>query len=400
MEALIESMLGRDENFILEKLQSLIKSEETVKDQRKEMEILYSDLENYREDNHYLKNKLDNKRDIIDDMEVELDRFETNFKDAKKAVVLKEIEIDDLERCVAQQLQEISVLKENNDSMVNQISENIQMEKKISIQNGIINELRLKLDTVRDVNETEFTKERDEEMKSLEREVLKLASEVKELELENKDKISRLDCLQTENETLKEGIKTGQDNDCAEKASHGGLSFSEELNLIRNLENKFQCCLCGKMFSERDELKNHLRTNHVEKEDSEKNTLTEHLSMLETRILNEKFTLYSKLLELKEREETFICTCKNFCRIRHKFYNWNKPMSAEFLKRCRNNLGEIGPVDHQTPVEHEVIRFQCHGCKNEFQSLGDLETHSQTLHSEEVLEVCSSNPWGLTFFDI
>ena len=49
-------MLGRDENFILEKLQSPIKNEETVKDQRKEMEILYSYLENYKEDNHYLKN--------------------------------------------------------------------------------------------------------------------------------------------------------------------------------------------------------------------------------------------------------------------------------------------------------------------------------------------------------
>ena len=45
METLMRSLLGRNEEFVLEKLQSLIKSEETVDEQNEEIEKLKSDLE-------------------------------------------------------------------------------------------------------------------------------------------------------------------------------------------------------------------------------------------------------------------------------------------------------------------------------------------------------------------
>ena len=120
MENLMRSLLGKEQEFVVEKLNELMTNEETVNIQNKE-------IDNLKEENHYLKNKLENKRDMIDDMEGEFDRYESKFTDAKRAVVLKEIDIDELERCVAQQNEEISILKENNYSMIHQISENVRL---------------------------------------------------------------------------------------------------------------------------------------------------------------------------------------------------------------------------------------------------------------------------------
>ena len=59
METLMRSLLGRNEEFVLEKLQSLIRSEEPVDEQNEEIEKLKSDLEKFKEENHNLKNKLE-----------------------------------------------------------------------------------------------------------------------------------------------------------------------------------------------------------------------------------------------------------------------------------------------------------------------------------------------------
>ena len=83
MESLIKSMLGKDEGHVLETLQSLIKNGEKCYALEEEMEDFKSELERAKEENHYLNNKLENKRDIIDDMEIELNQFEIKVKKAE-----------------------------------------------------------------------------------------------------------------------------------------------------------------------------------------------------------------------------------------------------------------------------------------------------------------------------
>ena len=68
------------------KKQSQKLSKSKVKALEKENSDLHSQLEETKEEIHYLKTKLDQKYDIIDDMEHELDKGEENLKDAKKQV--------------------------------------------------------------------------------------------------------------------------------------------------------------------------------------------------------------------------------------------------------------------------------------------------------------------------
>ena len=132
--------------------------------------------------------------------------------------------------------------------------------------------------------------------------------------MEIKQKICQLDCLQNKNEK-----HILVENAC-------GSTFSEELHLVGNSRNSFQCELCGESFGKRSNLKNHIKENHTE--ESEGNILTTQLNMLETKILSQKSNLFSNLLELKEKEDKWICNCRGFCKIHHKIYNWKKPISS------------------------------------------------------------------------
>ena len=98
-----------------------------------------------------------------------------------------------MERFISEQVAENNVLRDNNQSMVSQISENIQMEKKLNIQERIIKELQKKLED--DVN-TEVIEDRD-----------RLLKEIQTIEKENKDKIELLRNIEKEKETLKEKLE-------------------------------------------------------------------------------------------------------------------------------------------------------------------------------------------------
>ena len=76
----MKSLLGKDQEFVVEKLKELMKNEEVV-------EIQNIEIDNLKEENYNLKNKLENKRDIIEDMESELEKYERKYDDAKKAVI-------------------------------------------------------------------------------------------------------------------------------------------------------------------------------------------------------------------------------------------------------------------------------------------------------------------------
>ena len=75
---------------------------------------------------------------MIDDIEHELDKTEHRYEEAKNEVGLKEKELNDLEHFVTKQVGEMNIMRDNNYSMVSQIAEKIQMEKKINVQKEVI----------------------------------------------------------------------------------------------------------------------------------------------------------------------------------------------------------------------------------------------------------------------
>ena len=85
--------------------------------------------------------------------------------------------------------------------------------------------------------------------------------------------------------------------------------------------------------------------------------MSQQLDVLETKVLKQKSNLFSKLIELKEKEEKPICNCIGFCKIQHKIYNWSKPESEEILYKIRNIYAE-SEVNNEL-VKQEPIVFQC-----------------------------------------
>ena len=80
----MKSMLGKNEQHIVATLQSLIKDGENFKAQEEIVKKLESELEESKEEIHYLKNKVEHKRDVIDDLEHDLEMYEKQNKESKE----------------------------------------------------------------------------------------------------------------------------------------------------------------------------------------------------------------------------------------------------------------------------------------------------------------------------
>jgi septal ring factor EnvC (AmiA/AmiB activator) len=116
------SLVGKDQENITEAIKEMAENVENIKNQEKEITDLLSELDEEKDKIQYLQSKLNQKYDIIEDMECNLDRAEEKFKYVEKQET-----------------------RDNNQSMVGQISENIKMEKKISVQSKVITESKEKL---------------------------------------------------------------------------------------------------------------------------------------------------------------------------------------------------------------------------------------------------------------
>ena len=143
------SLVGKDQDTIVDAIKVLAANAEKVKDQQKEIVDIQKELDESKEEIHYLNNKLNQKYDIIEDMENDLDKIEEKYKDAQKEIEFKDKELNELEKFISKQVEENNILQDNNQSMVSQIAENIRMEKKIKVQEGVIKELgeKLKIET-------------------------------------------------------------------------------------------------------------------------------------------------------------------------------------------------------------------------------------------------------------
>ena len=144
-------------------------------------------------------------------MECDLDRAEEKFKDVEKQLQFKDKELDELEKFIGEQAGEMNVLRDNNQSMVSQISENIKMEEKISVQGKVITELKEKLK-----EQSAYPKDQEE--------VQKLSKDIEHLKTVNGEKVFEIEKISRINENLKAQLdvlhnEKNKDSNCLDHIS-------------------------------------------------------------------------------------------------------------------------------------------------------------------------------------
>ena len=80
----LSSLVGKDEETIVEAIKEMAENVEKVQVQAKLIEELNNRLEDNKEEIHYMRRKVDQKYDIIEDVENELDTMEQKYEDAMK----------------------------------------------------------------------------------------------------------------------------------------------------------------------------------------------------------------------------------------------------------------------------------------------------------------------------
>ena len=75
------SLVGKDQETTTEATKELAENSEKVKALEKENGDLHSEQEESKDEVHYLKNKLNQKYDMLDDLEHDLEKKEEKLKD-------------------------------------------------------------------------------------------------------------------------------------------------------------------------------------------------------------------------------------------------------------------------------------------------------------------------------
>ena len=235
------SLVGQDQDTITEAIKELAENGQKVKFQEKEIDDLKNEVDEAREQIHYLNKKIDQKYDVIDDLEHDLDKVDEKFNITKKELESKENEYKELEKFASEKLEEIEILRDNNLSMVSQISENVRMEEKLKIQNKIINKLK---DELREKSEFQYQQE----------DLQKLIDDIEHLKNINEEKEAQIADVAKENEQLKVKLVNIE-------IEEEGLSLQHE-----SLMRKYMCGECDKDFENGLSLKFHMKSVHEDRD--------------------------------------------------------------------------------------------------------------------------------------
>jgi chromosome segregation ATPase len=288
------SLVGKDQETITEAIKEMAENVENVKKQEKEINDLHSELDDAKDKIHYLESKLNQKYDIIEDMEWDLDRADEKFKDVEKQLQFKDKELDELDKFIGEQAGEMNELRDNNRSMVSQISEKIEMEKKISIQVKVITELREKLK-----EQSEYEKDQEE--------VQKLSKDIEHLKTVSGEKVLEIEKISRINENL-----TAQLDVLHNEKKKDPNCLDDELG--PHFSRTFKCKEYEKYIASlqllRSRMKNDHGSNHLI------STIKLKLHELELQIFEQKLDTTQKISKLKEAEQT--CRCAGWCALNHK----------------------------------------------------------------------------------
>ena len=368
MESLVKSLLGKGQEHIYETMQTLIEDAEKVNNMDLKLKEITIMLENKEDENQQnkkmirdLKSNLDHEKDMNEELEDELERKEDEIRHLKKCVENRDDMANGLEEIFKERAKEIDDLRSNCESLARQVGKELILEKKVECQNKVIKELKDNLINVEKSNKVDSAKE-----------IENLVLDIKNLEIENEQKVKSLVNVDKENDMLVGKLKVLEENnkDLMEKLDREkeNVSLDQELSLV----GKFECKLCEKKFATRNEIKLHDRMTHETQNIVD--MLKRQLSNLEKEVTEQKFIFLSKVLTLKEceRKKTYLCSCKARCSIHHEIYNWTKPKSDEILAKSA------------------YLKFDKVNLSN------DLENEDP----EAIIEEHCNNPWGLSFLDL
>jgi chromosome segregation ATPase len=126
-----------------------------------------------------LKDDLHHQREVNEELEENLYRKIEDNDQMKEDLKSKEEEFDNLDIFIKDIVVEISQLRENNESMCQQVFEAIKLETKVETQNNKIKELSDKLKRIVKVENSDTVNE----IKSLKDDINRLESENKEKEI-------------------------------------------------------------------------------------------------------------------------------------------------------------------------------------------------------------------------
>ena len=347
------SLVDKDQDTIVDAIKDLAANAEKVKSQENEINDLRSELEKDKEEKHYLKNKLDQKYDIIEDMENELDQIERKYKETKNKLELKEMDLKRLEMLIIEQVEEINILRDNNQSMVVQISENVRMEHKINVQSKVIKELK------------EKQNERNEDQRN-EEEIVQLVKEIENLKDINEEKEIKLENVSNECESVKAKLAKLEKRIFEEKEH---VTLDEEIRSISKCEE------CDAVFASLGDMKKHLRS--IDGVKRKRSALQVKLYEIEKKIADQKLDLSLKISNLKEKEET--CKCVGWCAINHIKHSYKKSSSRELDHKFQNLINVLTLTE-----KPQIYSFKL--CEETFGNVERLRNHMKTHIGETTSE--------------
>ena len=140
---------------------------------------------------------------------------------------MKGRKLNSLENLVRKQVDEINILRDNNQSMVCQISENVRMEEKLKIQNKIINKLK---DELREKGKFQYQQE----------DLQKLLNDIEHLKDINEEKGEQLADVEKENEQLKVKLASME-------IEEEGLSLKHEYLACGECDDDFESSMSLKL---------------------------------------------------------------------------------------------------------------------------------------------------------
>jgi len=354
------SLLGQDQDTVIEALKTLAENGERLKVTEKELEEVKNEVEDLKDENQQhqkeirdLKDDLQYERNLNEDLEIDLKKAERQVDIFKHGIGNKDSIIDGLDKIIKEKGDEMNKLKE---------AKAIE-EKKCEIQNNVIKELKDKL------------KEKEEIINYGDKEELdNLEREIKQLEISNKAKEELVESFRIEKESLLDKLKAFE-----EKTP---LLENEtlELELQDLVTQPFKCHECSKTFNARSDLRCHIRNEH------EKKILERKLVSFELLLCKQKLQLSDSFLNLKEREikKANVCSCRGFCYIQHSKHNWKKPMSDYFQDKLENlQKANIGVCNGALKK-----KYSCQHCEATFVKQGDLKKHKKTNHKTSTV-ICA-----------
>jgi chromosome segregation ATPase len=355
MESLVKSLLGKGQEHVYETMQTVIENAEKKENLEIQLEEAKLILKNVQEENEQnkkkirdLKSNIENVKDTNEELVEELEKREAEIRHLKSCVKNRDDIADSLDEVFNKRTDEINELKSNFESLASQVGKELVLEKKLSIQHGVIKELKENL-RVETSSQVELAEDID-----------KLVHDIKELENRNDEKAESLEKVLIEKDMLLERLQLLEERnkELLVNVQKENLSLAKELSL----ECTFKCKFCEDNFVTGNEVKVHERRNH---ENHFKVEMLRKLSCLEKVVAEQKYDFLSKVLALKEQEKAYNCTCKRVCNIKHKIYNWTRSKSDDILSKSEN--AEVGKV--------KQIKF---GLRDNIKQY-------------------SKNPWGLQF---